>query len=143
MSVFLILARNPGATATGVNTILSFLQSTGYVNPGNNKSWTAVPLATSAAATFSAMSDSPLGKLLGKVGIGADVLFMPLNWLSYTTDGMKITNTMNSWTTGEFFASTSTAFAAGGFKVLAGGTTTRSEERRVGKECRSRWSPYH
>src|SRR5258705_13963430 len=23
------------------------------------------------------------------------------------------------------------------------GTETRSEERRVGKECRSRWSPYH
>ena len=23
------------------------------------------------------------------------------------------------------------------------GQTTRSEERRVGKECRSRWSPYH
>src|SRR2546430_6392517 len=23
------------------------------------------------------------------------------------------------------------------------GTTERSEERRVGKECRSRWSPYH
>src|SRR3712207_6848026 len=22
-------------------------------------------------------------------------------------------------------------------------TTIRSEERRVGKECRSRWSPYH
>ena len=26
---------------------------------------------------------------------------------------------------------------------LAGHKTTRSEERRVGKECRSRWSPYH
>ena len=28
---------------------------------------------------------------------------------------------------------------------LAGATKTgmRSEERRVGKECRSRWSPYH
>ena len=25
---------------------------------------------------------------------------------------------------------------------LSGGTK-RSEERRVGKECRSRWSPYH
>ena len=25
----------------------------------------------------------------------------------------------------------------------AGNQTTRSEERRVGKECRSRWSPYH
>src|SRR5258705_3591923 len=24
-----------------------------------------------------------------------------------------------------------------------GGTAERSEERRVGKECRSRWSPYH
>ena len=23
------------------------------------------------------------------------------------------------------------------------GFTSRSEERRVGKECRSRWSPYH
>src|SRR6476469_10717010 len=23
------------------------------------------------------------------------------------------------------------------------GTRARSEERRVGKECRSRWSPYH
>ena len=27
--------------------------------------------------------------------------------------------------------------------VLMAGGTTRSEERRVGKECRSRWSPYH
>ena len=24
-----------------------------------------------------------------------------------------------------------------------GGEVKRSEERRVGKECRSRWSPYH
>ena len=24
-----------------------------------------------------------------------------------------------------------------------GRAATRSEERRVGKECRSRWSPYH
>ena len=27
--------------------------------------------------------------------------------------------------------------------VFMGSTTERSEERRVGKECRSRWSPYH
>src|ERR1043166_419115 len=27
--------------------------------------------------------------------------------------------------------------------VLAGALVTRSEERRVGKECRSRWAPYH
>ena len=27
--------------------------------------------------------------------------------------------------------------------VRAGPDRSRSEERRVGKECRSRWSPYH
>src|SRR4030042_4757936 len=27
--------------------------------------------------------------------------------------------------------------------VIPHGVTARSEERRVGKECRSRWSPYH
>ena len=34
--------------------------------------------------------------------------------------------------------------AAIGLTGLAGGAAVaRSEERRVGKECRSRWSPYH
>ena len=32
--------------------------------------------------------------------------------------------------------------ATGGYKGLQD-ATRRSEERRVGKECRSRWSPYH
>ena len=27
--------------------------------------------------------------------------------------------------------------------ILPDGAEMRSEERRVGKECRSRWSPYH
>src|SRR3712207_9403458 len=27
--------------------------------------------------------------------------------------------------------------------AIAGALPNRSEERRVGKECRSRWSPYH
>src|SRR2546429_6105468 len=30
-----------------------------------------------------------------------------------------------------------------GTRVLVSLLPTRSEERRVGKECRSRWSPYH
>ena len=29
------------------------------------------------------------------------------------------------------------------FNWSPNGEITRSEERRVGKECRSRWSPYH
>ena len=28
-------------------------------------------------------------------------------------------------------------------RTMIRGTSRRSEERRVGKECRSRWSPYH
>ena len=28
-------------------------------------------------------------------------------------------------------------------QAVAAGSELRSEERRVGKECRSRWSPYH
>ena len=28
-------------------------------------------------------------------------------------------------------------------RIALGRAGTRSEERRVGKECRSRWSPYH
>ena len=30
-----------------------------------------------------------------------------------------------------------------GLQVTRAGEGVRSEERRVGKECRSRWSPYH
>ena len=30
-----------------------------------------------------------------------------------------------------------------GKEIMMGAQLTRSEERRVGKECRSRWSPYH
>src|SRR3989449_8327966 len=30
-----------------------------------------------------------------------------------------------------------------GFRVVVADRRPRSEERRVGKECRSRWSPYH
>ena len=29
------------------------------------------------------------------------------------------------------------------YKIAAKEIAERSEERRVGKECRSRWSPYH
>ena len=30
-----------------------------------------------------------------------------------------------------------------GWQIGVAGRRQRSEERRVGKECRSRWSPYH
>ena len=36
-----------------------------------------------------------------------------------------------------------TLYAAVGYGGIFKSTDGRSEERRVGKECRSRWSPYH
>ena len=41
---------------------------------------------------------------------------------------------------GEIDISVGSVFAICG---IVAGVTVRSEERRVGKECRSRWSPYH
>ena len=35
------------------------------------------------------------------------------------------------------------SFLTGVYAILSQPTFYRSEERRVGKECRSRWSPYH
>ena len=46
----------------------------------------------------------------------------------------------------EVYTLNSTGFEARGFADGASfreALETRSEERRVGKECRSRWSPYH
>ena len=34
-------------------------------------------------------------------------------------------------------------FLGGAIEAEADAICDRSEERRVGKECRSRWSPYH
>ena len=36
-----------------------------------------------------------------------------------------------------------TIVGCGTTREFVTGDWTRSEERRVGKECRSRWSPYH
>ena len=44
----------------------------------------------------------------------------------------------NAWTLGQFC----NVFRLEG-RRYAQIRLTRSEERRVGKECRSRWSPYH
>src|SRR6266496_139151 len=41
------------------------------------------------------------------------------------------------------FLSAQVAISGANFGVAETGTLVRSEERRVGKECRSRWAPYH
>ena len=44
---------------------------------------------------------------------------------------------------GQRFAAIADMQVGDGNQGAAVGTTIRSEERRVGKECRSRWSPDH
>ena len=38
---------------------------------------------------------------------------------------------------------TAAGIGTAGLALSSNAAATRSEERRVGKECRSRWSPYH
>ena len=52
--------------------------------------------------------------------------------------GMKHPGATTTTGVGELI---SVALDNGARRIIIG--TTRSEERRVGKECRSRWSPYH
>ena len=56
----------------------------------------------------------------------------------------NIENVINAW---KFGIDGGKEICAGGMAYLAGLSldkkNRRSEERRVGKECRSRWSPYH
>ena len=42
-----------------------------------------------------------------------------------------------------FYCGVSGALLGGYMNFIQPSMLTRSEERRVGKECRSRWSPYH
>src|ERR1043166_9695248 len=83
--------------------------------------------------TNSANSASPTGKVLIASAASAN--------LGYFSVGNP--NTTSPWialNAGQRY------YVEGLWKEGAGGdyiSVARSEERRVGKECRSRWSPYH
>ena len=69
--------------------------------------------------------------------------------------GIRILDRLRNAVGAELHMRTLSGFAVDGRLLRAGGevlvidegeglrTAERSEERRVGKECRSRWSPYH
>ena len=83
-----------------------------------------------------------VGGLIGQLNQG--------NTISRSWSNSTVT-TNNSWYTGGLIGyaqgpSTITeSYSSGSVtgKPFTGGLIGRSEERRVGKECRSRWSPYH
>src|SRR2546430_14473635 len=54
---------------------------------------------------------------------------------------MKYSRMIEARLTGGIFQNTTQIFSAP--EHISAAQAWRSEERRVGKECRSRWSPYH
>ena len=62
--------------------------------------------------------------------------------MNVSTTTAAYENYQNNYKTGTANKKKETAQTTENTK-LKENTTERSEERRVGKECRSRWSPYH
>ena len=58
----------------------------------------------------------------------------------YTITNAELVEAFNAYVD-RYNAEHAAAIEAGTLTALA--HSSRSEERRVGKECRSRWSPYH
>ena|SRR5256885_17048027 len=59
---------------------------------------------------------------------------------------MNTATVFATWFGAESVLSVSVEFSKSGLGGIIAdpfGSSIRSEERRVGKECRSRWSPYH
>ena len=57
-------------------------------------------------------------------------------------DGLEILRKARSTNAGTLVIVTGEN-GSGAVEAMKSGAFDRSEERRVGKECRSRWSPYH
>ena len=66
----------------------------------------------------------------------------PLGW-GKTSDEESLAAIRRARELGVTFFDTADSYGFGRSESLLGIVLSRSEERRVGKECRSRWSPYH
>src|SRR3712207_8733725 len=79
---------------------------------------------------------------------GVQTCALPISGITNSEGaGVSAGRTVTALATSHGFARgyTTSGYSAG-VSVIAGsggGMQRRSEERRVGKECRSRWSPYH
>src|SRR4030095_12498824 len=88
------------------------------------------------------------GDLSGQIPLTANFLSL-VSWLRRNGDDHAVFNTWVNRSVRPKEANMIRPFLSTTAVVLAlsapawAQTTTRSEERRVGKECRSRWSPYH
>src|SRR3989441_5580956 len=108
---------------------------------------TGTPLGAAPAAPPAAslgIDTAQIGQILGfhgRVNGGVYQVGVP-RAEAITADGVEVPPSMGLATAINFQPTGGGKAAITGDFVLIG-DEVRSEERRVGKECRSRWSPYH
>ena len=84
------------------------------------------------------LGTEPIGKLLFKLAVPS-VIAQIVNMLYNIVDRIYIGHIPGSGS----LALTGVGVCLPIIMVVSAFAALRSEERRVGKECRSRWSPYH
>ena len=78
----------------------------------------------------------------GIISISLGIIFLIFGYLIYVKEKYDL---INDFTEQKKKGLSAYAYArrVGIIELFTGIVLLRSEERRVGKECRSRWSPYH
>src|SRR2546429_5316522 len=107
-----------------------------------------VVVATVVAALDGPMTNLEASSAPGITGAGSGgtwtALMITAAFCAFTSGPMVSANTGTVGSeTALVSRSTGLTGASNNFGLSLAGTGIRSEERRVGKECRSRWSPYH
>ena len=102
-----------------------------------------VPVATSLLVAPSSLSFTSLGATQQVVAVVLDQRADTIKHasVSWSSDNSGVATVSASGLVTAVGNGSAHAIATSG--GLSGQVTVRSEERRVGKECRSRWSPYH
>ena len=106
---------------------------------GTLVAWVLVRYEFPGKGLVNALVDLPFALPTAVTGIALATLYAPNGWIGrfFEPLGIKIAFTpVGIWIA---LVVVSLPFIVRAVQPV----TTRSEERRVGKECRSRWSPYH
>src|SRR2546422_7671457 len=155
-----------GAASDGKGKIFVNNEGTSTMQVIDTKTWKAIaswPLAPcdgptgiaydratnrifSGCGKTSVVVDPATGKIVAMItnGDGVDALgWDPAQKLIYIPAGRDSSVTVVRQDSPDKYSVVATVATMRGAKTIAVDPQKRSEERRVGKECRSRWSPYH
>src|SRR5256886_1687336 len=141
----LLLVTQSGGMAAVAVTFAKYLCALGHTQASDNIAALIAAVALGILTLINCLgvragsTTQNLFMILKLVAIAALVVF------GLTASGVTATATIRSTSLPPTLWNSLTAFGAALIPVqfAYGGWQTRSEERRVGKECRSRWSPYH